>query len=83
MTTFKIAAAQTGSVKGDVAANVDIHMLTVMANHARPTGGWVPAGKSGIWSARGPVAAAGGTRECLVIAAETPAGWRGRVADLT
>ncbi len=55
-------------------------MATLMANHAAPTGGWFPAGKSAIWGAGGQrVAAAEGTGQALIVATRENGGWRGSV----
>lgn len=50
-------------------------MLTVMANHNRPTGGWVPAGKSGIWTPEGLSAFAGSQGDALVMAERHSQRW--------
>lgn len=53
-------------------------MTVLMANHASPTGGWAPAGKSAIWSPQGePIAAADDRREQLVVAYLRDARWSG------
>jgi predicted amidohydrolase len=55
-------------------------MAVLMANHSAPNGGWVPAGKSAIWSEDGKlVAASTGTEEALVIARRRDAIWDGMV----
>jgi predicted amidohydrolase len=55
-------------------------MTVLMANHAAPTGGWTPAGKSAIWRPGGQrVVAAGGTERALVVATREAGGWRGAV----
>ncbi len=55
-------------------------MAVLMANHGAPTGGWVPAGKSAIWSEDGGlVAASPGTDEALVIASRRDGVWSGAV----
>jgi len=55
-------------------------MVTLMANHGGPTGSYVSAGKSAIWSEEGTlVAAAPGVGKYLVIADKKSAGWVGEV----
>jgi predicted amidohydrolase len=55
-------------------------MAVVMANHAEPTGGWVPAGRSAIWDERGvAVAASAGCEEALVLARRQGNSWEGAV----
>jgi predicted amidohydrolase len=55
-------------------------MAVLMANHSVPNGGWVPAGKSAIWSEDGSlVAASPGTAEALVIATRRDGVWEGMV----
>lgn len=55
-------------------------MAVLMANHSAPTGGWIPAGKSAIWSEGGElVAASAGTEETLVIARKKNHVWDGTV----
>jgi predicted amidohydrolase len=59
-------------------------MAVLMANHSRPTGGWVPAGKSAIWSEDGMlVAASRGTEEALIIGRRRDEKWDGMVLPLT
>ncbi len=54
-------------------------MLTAMANHAVDTGGYITAGKSGIWNENGNlIASTESTEEALVIAEKDEGGWRGR-----
>ena len=58
-------------------------MNVLMANHAAPTGGWIPAGKSAVWCAGGRrVVAAEGTEEALVVAARDGGVWRGWVVPV-
>jgi predicted amidohydrolase len=53
-------------------------MVVLMANHSAPTGGWVSAGKSAIWSEDGNlVIASPGTTEALVIARRKEHVWDG------
>jgi predicted amidohydrolase len=53
-------------------------MVVLMANHSAPTGGWVSAGKSAIWSEDGDVVIASpGTTEALVIARKKGHVWDG------
>jgi predicted amidohydrolase len=55
-------------------------MAVVMANHSAPTGGWVSAGRSAIWSEEGHlVAASRGTEEALVIGRKRRGSWDGVV----
>jgi len=59
-------------------------MAVLMANHSRPTGGWVPAGKSAIWSEDGMlVAASRGTEEALIIGRRRDGKWDGVVLPMT
>lgn len=59
-------------------------MLTLMANHAAPTGGWIPAGRSAIWDNTGePLVAAPDNAAGLVLATKTPDGWHGRLCRLS
>jgi predicted amidohydrolase len=59
-------------------------MAVLIANHGRPTGGWVPAGKSAIWSEDGGlVAASGGTEEALIVGRREHGIWKGRVLPLS
>ncbi|NYF77818.1 carbon-nitrogen hydrolase family protein [Granulicella arctica] len=53
-------------------------MAVLMANHSAPTGGWVSAGKSAIWSDDGElVATSPGTEEGLLIATRHKRIWDG------
>ncbi|MGB7760701.1 MAG: carbon-nitrogen hydrolase family protein [Bryobacteraceae bacterium] len=55
-------------------------MAVVMANHSAPTGGWVPAGRSAIWSEDGHIVAASrGTEEALVVGRRRRGSWDGVV----
>lgn len=55
-------------------------MAVIMANHCAPTGGWLPAGKSAIWSERGhEIVVAPANQDALAIARLTPQGWKGQV----
>ncbi|WP_369788478.1 carbon-nitrogen hydrolase family protein [Rouxiella sp. WC2420] len=59
-------------------------MTVVMANHCAPTGGWVPAGKSAIWSEQGHViAVAPANQDAITIARQTQNGWQGQVELLS
>jgi predicted amidohydrolase len=52
----------------------------LLANHAAPTGGWTPAGRSAFWAPGGKlVAAAPGAGEWLVLARREAAGWHGEL----
>jgi predicted amidohydrolase len=58
-------------------------MLVVMANHAASVGTYVSVGKSAVYAPDGTLLAeAGGTENCLVIAARTGDAWRGEVFRL-
>lgn len=61
------------------------HQMTIiMANHCAPTGGWLPAGKSAIWSATGEeIVAAPASQDALAIARQTAEGWHGYVKLVT
>jgi len=55
-------------------------MTVIMANHCAPTGGWIPAGKSAIWSELGhEIVVAPANQAALAIATLTPQGWKGHV----
>ncbi|HAT4983765.1 TPA: carbon-nitrogen hydrolase family protein [Serratia marcescens] len=59
-------------------------MLTLMANHAAPTGGWIPAGRSAIWNHTGELlVAAPDDAPGLIIADKTSDGWHGRLCRLS
>ncbi|MGK2697572.1 carbon-nitrogen hydrolase family protein [Serratia surfactantfaciens] len=59
-------------------------MLTLMANHAAPTGGWIPASRSAIWDETGErLIAAPGDAPGLVIASRSADGWHGRLCRLS
>lgn len=59
-------------------------MVTLMANHAAPTGGWIPAGRSAIWDETGALlVAAPDDAPGLVIADKTRDGWHGRLCRLS
>ncbi|HIH8968460.1 carbon-nitrogen hydrolase family protein [Serratia marcescens] len=59
-------------------------MLTLMANHAAPTGGWIPAGRSAIWDNTGALlVAAPDDASSLIIADKTSDGWHGRRCRLS
>jgi predicted amidohydrolase len=69
---------EMAAAEASMAAHAKKHgMLTVMANHASPTGGFPMAGRSAIWdeAARLVVRAAAG--EWIVLAERTPEGWAG------
>lgn len=55
-------------------------MAVLMANHSGATGGWVPAGRSAIWSEDGEIVAASrGTQEALVAGTKRSGVWDGIV----
>ncbi len=55
-------------------------MAVVLANHCAPTGGWIPAGKSAIWSELGHlIAVAPANQDAIAIARQTQNGWQGQV----
>jgi predicted amidohydrolase len=57
-------------------------MAALMANHAAPTGGWIPAGKSALWADRGElVAASVGREEALIIGTRQNGTWAGEVIN--
>ncbi|MGP3131648.1 carbon-nitrogen hydrolase family protein [Serratia marcescens] len=59
-------------------------MVTLMANHAAPTGGWIPAGRSAIWNEAGALlVAAPDDAPGLIIAGKTSDGWHGRLCRLS
>lgn len=58
----------------------DFRMPVVMANHGGMTGGWVSAGRSGVWDAHGElVIAAPGDGECIVFAGMENGRWHGKL----
>ncbi|MEH6577047.1 MAG: carbon-nitrogen hydrolase family protein [Amphritea sp.] len=59
-----------------------LKMLVAMANYNQPTGGWLPIGKSAIWTDTGLLAMADEKQDALVIAEHSPSGWTGCVVDL-
>jgi predicted amidohydrolase len=61
----------------------DYRMTVLMANHGGPTGGWVPAGRSAIWSKDGNlVVASPGPGNALVFAREQASSWDGSVLPI-
>lgn len=59
-------------------------MVTLMANHAAPTGGWIPAGRSAIWDDTGALlVAAPDDAPGLIIADKARDGWHGRLCRLS
>lgn len=59
-------------------------MAVVMANHCAPTGGWITAGKSAIWSELGHlIAVAPENQDAIAIARFTQDGWQGQVELLS
>jgi predicted amidohydrolase len=53
-------------------------MCVLMANHSAASGGYVPAGRSAIWSEHGtPVSASSGTEEALVLGRKAGGIWEG------
>lgn len=60
----------------------EYNMLVAIANHNSATGGWVPCGKSTIWSASGVLATANGKQSALVIAELRDEAWVGSVVEL-
>jgi predicted amidohydrolase len=55
-------------------------MAVLMANHSAPTGGWVSAGKSALWSEDGRIVSGSrGTEESLVIGRKRDGAWDGMV----
>ncbi|MEE4410405.1 MULTISPECIES: carbon-nitrogen hydrolase family protein [unclassified Serratia (in: enterobacteria)] len=59
-------------------------IVTLMANHAGPTGGWIPAGRSAIWDETGQqVASVPDSTQGLLIAENRPNGWHGRYCRLS
>ncbi|MBN5213961.1 carbon-nitrogen hydrolase family protein [Serratia ureilytica] len=82
-----VLVSETGYAK-DSAALADYArrygMVTLMANHAAPTGGWIPAGRSAIWDNTGALlVAAPDDAPGLVIAGKTSDGWHGRLCRLS
>ncbi len=57
-------------------------MLVAMANYNKPTGNWIPAGKSAIWSEKGLLATANESQDALVIAHHDDNSWVGSVIDI-
>lgn len=61
----------------------DHRMTVLMANHGGPTGGWVPAGRSAIWSGDGNlVVASPGPGDALVLARKQASSWDGAVLSV-
>ncbi len=60
----------------------DRGLIIGIANHNRPTGGWIPCGRSAFWSGDRLLASAEGTENVLVTAEITEAGWIGSVTPL-
>jgi predicted amidohydrolase len=58
------------------------NMLVAIANHNMTTGGWLPCGRSAIWSAAGKIAGADETQHALVIAEFQDGAWMGRVVEI-
>lgn len=55
-------------------------MTTLMANHSRETGGFVPAGRSAIWDETGRVVAElKGTEEAIIIARKETESWNCKI----
>ena len=55
-------------------------MAVLMSNHSGPTGGYISAGRSAIWSERGSlVVASSGTEEALILGREQGGVWEGSV----
>jgi predicted amidohydrolase len=67
---------EMAAAEATMAAHAKQHgMLTVMANHAAPTGGFTMAGRSAIWDeAGGLIVQAAGPGEWIVLAEKTPEG---------
>ena len=57
-------------------------MLVAIANHNRQTGGWIPAGRSAIWSPSGLITELNGRQNALAIAELTDSGWMGEIIEL-
>ena len=58
-------------------------MCVLMANYRAPSGGFVPAGRSAIWSEDGAlVAACSGLEEAIVVGRRTDDGWDGLVVPV-
>jgi len=58
------------------------NILVAMANHAQPTGNWIPIGKSAIWSGKGLLASANETQSALVVAEKHESDWVAQVVEL-
>lgn len=57
-------------------------ILVAMANYNSPTGGWIPVGKSGIWSRDGLLNLATETKNSLVIAENISNTWASEIVEL-
>ncbi|WP_161630012.1 carbon-nitrogen hydrolase family protein [Desulfogranum mediterraneum] len=57
-------------------------LLVAMANYNKPTGAWVPTGKSAIWGPSGLIAAADRTQNTLVVAENSYSGWKGATVEI-
>jgi predicted amidohydrolase len=60
----------------------EYNMLVAMANHNKPTGGWLPIGQSAIWSNAGLLARATKTQNALVVAEKLDNAWSGQVFEI-
>ncbi|OZG75008.1 hypothetical protein BTA51_00990 [Hahella sp. CCB-MM4] len=58
------------------------HMLVAMANYSRPTGKWLPIGKSAVWWEGELLAVAGETENALVIAERHDKNWSASVMSI-
>jgi predicted amidohydrolase len=64
------------------AAARERNLIIGIANHSRPTGGWIPCGRSAFWEGDKLLAEADQSQDALVIAEKTEHGWVGSVTPL-
>jgi predicted amidohydrolase len=69
-------------IAGVLISEAGYNMLVAMANHNKPTGGWLPIGQSAIWSNAGLLARATKTQNALVVAEKLDNAWSGQVFEI-
>ncbi|WP_426818035.1 carbon-nitrogen hydrolase family protein [Winslowiella sp. 2C04] len=62
--------------------SADYRMAVLMANHAKPTGGYESNGGSAFWDAEGNKVICSGSGELLMVVRRTPQGWQGEIHPL-
>ncbi len=58
------------------------NMLVAISNYNQATGGWIPAGKSAIWSPSEKIGAADEVQNALVVAEQSADGWLSKIIEL-